>query len=37
LNKCVTFFGESKMIMNLETQRKIFGEPVCVERPTGEA
>lgn len=32
LNKCVTFFGESKEIMNPDLQRKIYGEPVCVEK-----
>jgi len=31
LNKCVTFFGKSEAIANLETQRAIYGEPVCVE------
>lgn len=30
LNKCVTFFGESKRIMDLELQRMIYGEPVCM-------
>ena len=29
LNKCVTFFGESKRIMDPELQRMIYGEPVC--------
>jgi zinc transport system ATP-binding protein len=29
LNKCVTFFGESKQIMNPDLQRVIYGEPVC--------
>jgi zinc transport system ATP-binding protein len=33
LNKCVTFFGESKQIMNLSLQETIFGEPVCMETP----
>lgn len=33
LNKCVTFFGESKQIMNLALQETIFGEPVCMETP----
>ncbi|WXG42271.1 MAG: metal ABC transporter ATP-binding protein [Candidatus Freyarchaeum deiterrae] len=32
LNKCVTFFGESKEIKNLDIQKLIFGEPVCLER-----
>jgi zinc transport system ATP-binding protein len=31
LNKCVVFFGESKEVMDPETQRLIFGEPVCRE------
>jgi ABC-type Mn2+/Zn2+ transport system ATPase subunit len=32
LNKCVTFFGESKEIMNPSLQKIIYGEPhVCVE------
>ena len=30
LNRCVTFFGESKRIMDLELQRMIYGEPVCM-------
>jgi len=30
LNKCVTFFGESKRIMDLELQQMIYGEPVCM-------
>ena len=30
LNKCVTFFGESKRIMEPELQRMIYGEPVCI-------
>lgn len=29
LNRCVTFFGESKRIMDLELQQVIYGEPVC--------
>jgi zinc transport system ATP-binding protein len=33
LNKCVTFFGESKQIMDLSLQETIFGEPVCMETP----
>jgi zinc transport system ATP-binding protein len=32
LNKCVTFFGESKEIMNPELQRIIYGEAVCLEK-----
>jgi len=31
LNKCVTFFGESKEIMNPELQNIIYGEAVCRE------
>ena len=31
LNKCLVFFGESKEIMNPETQKLIYGEPVCKE------
>jgi len=34
LNTCVTFFGESKNIMNPDLQKTIYGEPVCVETPT---
>jgi len=30
LNKCVTFFGESRRIMEPELQQMIYGEPVCV-------
>jgi len=30
LSKCVTFFGESKRIMEPELQRMIYGEPVCM-------
>ena len=30
LNKCVTFFGESKRIMEPELQRMIYGEPICM-------
>jgi len=36
LNRCVTFFGESKSIMNPELQKIIYGEPVCVEPEHGE-
>lgn len=32
LNKCVTFFGESKQIMDPDLQRLIYGEHVCKER-----
>lgn len=30
LNRCVTFFGESRRIMDLDLQRMIYGEPVCL-------
>lgn len=30
LNGCVTFFGESKRIMEPKLQQMIYGEPVCV-------
>jgi zinc transport system ATP-binding protein len=29
LNKCLVFFGESKEVMNPETQKLIYGEPIC--------
>jgi zinc transport system ATP-binding protein len=35
LNKCMVFFGESKEVMNPETQKLIYGEPIC--REYGEA
>lgn len=31
LNKCVTFFGDSKEAMNPSMQKLIYGEPVCTE------
>jgi zinc transport system ATP-binding protein len=31
LNKCLVFFGESKEVMNPETQKLIYGEPICKE------
>ena len=31
LNKCLVFFGESKEVMNPETQKQIYGEPICKE------
>ncbi len=31
LNKCVTFFGKSQKIANLDVQRVVYGEPVCME------
>jgi len=34
LNNCVTFYGESKKIMDPDLQKMIYGEPVCVEIPT---
>ena len=36
INKCVTFFGKSEEIAKLETQRVIYGEPVCVETIEGK-
>ncbi len=32
LNKCMTFFGESKEIMKESLQSTIYGEPVCKEQ-----
>lgn len=31
LNKCLVFFGEAKEVMNPETQKLIYGEPICKE------
>jgi zinc transport system ATP-binding protein len=31
LNKCMIFFGESKEVMNPNTQKLIYGEPICRE------
>jgi len=31
LNKCMVFFGESPEVMNPETQKLIYGEPICKE------
>jgi zinc transport system ATP-binding protein len=31
VNKCMVFFGESKEVMKPETQRLIYGEPICRE------
>ena len=31
LNKCMVFFGESKEVMNPDTQKLIYGEPICKE------
>jgi zinc transport system ATP-binding protein len=36
INKCVTFCGPSAEIGKPETQRMIYGEPVCVETIRGE-
>jgi ABC-type Mn2+/Zn2+ transport system ATPase subunit len=36
LNKCLTFCGRSEEIAKPETQRIIYGEPVCVETMRGE-
>jgi len=33
LNRCVTFFGESKEIMNPSVQKIIYGETVCAGTP----
>jgi len=34
LNKCVTFFGDSKEIVNPDLQKVIYGEAVCIEHNT---
>jgi len=34
LNKCLTFFGESKSIMDENVQKIIYGEPVCLHPQT---
>jgi zinc transport system ATP-binding protein len=36
LNKCVTFFGDSKKIMDPSIQNMIYGETVCVGTPSEE-
>lgn len=36
LNKCVTFCGPSEELAKPDTQRLIYGEPVCVETIRGE-
>jgi len=36
INKCITFFGKSKEIANVETQKAIYGEPICVETMKSE-
>lgn len=33
LNRCVTFFGESKEIMNPSVQRTLYGETICAGAP----
>jgi len=37
LNRCVTFFGESKEIMNPDVQKIIYGETVCMGTPDEKA
>ncbi|MCW3996505.1 MAG: metal ABC transporter ATP-binding protein [Candidatus Bathyarchaeota archaeon] len=37
INKCITYCGPSQQIGKPETQRVIYGEPVCVETLRGEA
>ena len=34
LNRCLTFFGDSKEIMNPSIQKIIYGETVCVGTPS---
>ena len=36
LNRCLTFFGDSKEIMNPSIQKIIYGETVCVGTPSEE-
>jgi len=36
LNRCITFFGESKQIMDPSVQKIIYGETVCVGTPSKE-
>lgn len=36
LNRCVTFFGDSKRIMDPSVQNMIYGETVCVGAPNEE-
>jgi ABC-type Mn2+/Zn2+ transport system ATPase subunit len=33
LNRCATFFGESREIMNPAVQKTIYGETVCAGTP----
>jgi ABC-type Mn2+/Zn2+ transport system ATPase subunit len=37
INKCLTFCGPSAEIAKPETQKLIYGEPVCVETVRGES
>lgn len=37
INKCLTFCGKSEEIAKIETQKIIYGEPVCVESIEGES
>jgi len=37
LDKCVTFFGDSKEIMNPSIQKRIYGETVCAGIPNEKA
>jgi zinc transport system ATP-binding protein len=34
LNKCKTFFGESKSMRKLDVQKIVYGEPVCLAQDT---
>jgi ABC-type Mn2+/Zn2+ transport system ATPase subunit len=36
INKCTTFYGFSKEIIKPQTQRMIYGEPVCLRTIQGE-
>lgn len=36
INRCLTFYGPSEDIAKPEIQRRIYGEPVCVETIKGE-
>jgi zinc transport system ATP-binding protein len=36
LNRCITFFGDSKEIMNPSIQKMIYGETVCAGTPNEE-
>jgi len=37
INKCVTYCGPSPQIAKPDIQRRIYGEPICVETIRGEA